>query len=407
MVADYDLTVVNVPPAYWHQWAQACVEASDLAPNTQLRLAIIGGDIVLPETLALWHRTPMRAARLLNAYGPTETTITATTFEVPLQSDALWCRQRVPIGRPLVNRTAYILDRCGNPVPIGVPGELYIGGAGLARGYLDRPELDAVKFIADPFSAEPAARLYRTGDLACYRPDGNIEFLGRLDQQVKIRGIRVELGEIEAALNQHPAVRDAIALVWDQEIRGRQGTDRPLVAYIALHPGESLTVGELQGFLREKLPAFMLPSAYMFLESLPINVSGKLDRRALPAPDLTRPDLTAPFVAPRTPVEEELARIWAQVLGVERVGIHDNFFELGGHSLLATQLISRLRDVFQVELPLRRFFEVSTVAGLAVALAQCQAEQAGSDQVAQLLAELEQLPEDEARVMLANGTLSQ
>ncbi len=387
MVWDAGLTIVNVPPAYWHQWAQFCAETPDAPANSQVRLVIIGGDVMQMETLALWQRTPMRQARLLNAYGPTETTITATIFDAPLQRGEPMPFSRIPIGRPLVNRTAYILDRWGSPVPVGVPGELHLGGAGLARGYLNRAELTAEKFIETEF----AGRLYKTGDLARYLPDGNIEFLGRLDHQVKIRGIRIELGEIETALNQHPAVRDSVVVMRDAEGDGR------LAAYVVPQTEQALTAGALQSFLKEKLPTYMVPAAFVLVESLPLNVSGKVDRRALPAPDLGRPNITTPFVAPRDPIEEELAFIWAQLLGVERVGILDNFFDLGGHSLLATQLVSRLRDAFGIELPLRCLFESPTVAELALTLAQHQAEQMNRPEVDQMLGELEQLSENEIR----------
>jgi acyl-CoA synthetase (AMP-forming)/AMP-acid ligase II/acyl carrier protein len=391
------LTVVNVPPAYWQQWLQAWSQPHGLSPNAQLRLVIIGGDVVLPEQLHAWRQTPLGTARFLNAYGPTETTITAATFEVPAQLDELLARQHVPIGRPLPNRTAYILDPAGQLTPIGVPGELHLGGAGLARGYLNHPELTAEKFIVDPFPA-PArgtdGRLYKTGDLARYRPDGQIEFVGRIDNQVKIRGMRVELGEIEATLMRQPAVREAVVVC-----RGQQ-----LVAYVAARPDLTLTGAELRTWLKDQLPAHMLPSSITLMDALPIGVSGKIDRRALPEPALLS-DQARSFIAPRTPVEEALSRMWLELLNVERVSIDDNFFELGGHSLLATQLVSRLRDEFEVEVPIRNIFEAPTIAQLAVIVAQRQAEQA-SDQadVDQLLAELEQLPEDEARQLLARET---
>jgi amino acid adenylation domain-containing protein len=410
MVAANALTVVNIPPAYWQQWAQFCADARTGAANAPVRLVIIGGDVVLPEMLALWRRTPMRDARLLNAYGPTETTITALTYEIKNQ-DAHF--QRVPIGRPLANRVACILDRAGNPTPIGVPGELHIGGAGLARGYLNRPDLTAEKFITvgsqqstvnsqqftvhcSLFTDTGSLRLYKTGDLARYLPDGNIEFLGRLDNQVKIRNIRIELGEIEAALAQHPGVREGIVIA-RQDAAG----EKQLVAYVVPRqdlPGrlrENLEGLNLREFLRAKLPDYAIPASFVFLDALPLNISGKVDRRALPAPDWTRVDRAAMFVAPRTSVEAELARVWANLLNVERVGIYDNFFDLGGHSLLATQLVSRIRDAFQIELALKSFFETPTIANLAIVIAQQQAAQADQDQVAQWLAELEQMPDEQ------------
>ena len=253
----------------------------------------------------------------------------------------------VPIGRPIANTQVYVLDPHLQPVPIGVPGELYVGGAGLTRGYLNRPELTAERFIPHPFSHEPGARLYKTGDLVRYRPDGNLEYLGRLDQQVKLRGIRIELGEIEAALAQHPAVRETVVIV-REDIPG----EPRLVAYVvpAQEPGP--TCRELRRFLEKQLPAAMVPATFVMLETLPLTPSGKVDRRALPQPDPSRPALEDHYVAPRTPIEQQVVAIWCHLLGLERVGIHDNFFELGGHSLLAMQLLSRVRDATHVEVSL-------------------------------------------------------
>jgi acyl carrier protein len=263
----------------------------------------------------------------------------------------------VPIGRPIANTQVYLLDPHLQPVPIGVPGELYIGGHGVARGYLNRPELTAERFIVDPFRDEPQARLYKTGDLARYTSDGHIEFLGRLDHQVKLRGYRIELGEIEAVLTQHTAVRESVVLA-REDVPGARG----LVAYIIPRQAPPPTTRELRSFLQAKLPNYMVPSTFVMLAALPLTPNGKVDRRALPAPDQERPLLEEAFVAPRTPVEEALAGIWADVLGLTQVGIHDHFLELGGHSLLATQIIARLREAFQVELPLRSLFEAPTVA---------------------------------------------
>jgi len=253
-------------------------------------------------------------------------------------------------------------------VPIGIAGELYVSGIGLARGYLNRPGHTAECFIPNPFSNQPGARLYRTGDVARYLPDGSIEFLGRSDDQVKIRGFRIELGEIEAVLEKHPAVRKAVAWVREGASRDASAipnTDRRLVAYVVPKETPGPRVSELRSYLQDRLPEYMWPSAYVLLDALPLTPSGKIDHRSLPAPDPTRPELDKVFVAPRTPVEIKLAEIWAQVLGLERVGIDDDFFELGGHSLLATQVISRVRDAFHIEIPLRSLFERPTVAALA------------------------------------------
>jgi acyl carrier protein len=266
----------------------------------------------------------------------------------------------IPIGCPITNTQIYLLDGQLQPVPIGVTGELYIGGEGLAQGYLNRPELTSLAFIPNPFSQKPGTRLYKTGDLARYRSDGNIEFLGRSDDQVKIRGFRIELGEIEAVLSQHPAVAEAVVIV-QEDIPG----DKHLVAYIVPNKGQAPTSSQLRQFSKEKLPNYMVPSAYMMLEFLPLTPNGKVDRRVLPAVDTLSLDTKEDYVAPRTTVEEELARIWRQVLGKQQVGVHDNFFELGGHSLLATQLTSRIRDRFKVELPVRILFEAPTMAMLA------------------------------------------
>ncbi len=337
---------------------------------------------------------------IFNHYGPTEATVGVLTY--PVDFDKIGCdSETVPLGLPIANTQIYILDARLQPVPIGVAGELHVGGDNLARGYLNRPELTAEKFIRNPFDAQAEARLYKTGDLARYLPDGNIEFIGRIDSQVKIRGFRIELGEIEAALGQHPDIAQAVVLV-----REDAPDDKRLVAYWVANKKQSPSSSDLYNFLKSKLPEYMMPSVFVALKTLPLTPNGKIDRRSLPAPDETRPELTGNFVAPRTNVEEVLAAIWAEVLRVEKVGIYDNFFELGGHSLLATQVISRVRQAFQVELPLHRLFESPTVAELAVAIAQKQAEQAESEMLAQVLAELEQLSEEQIRELLAQQGVS-
>jgi acyl carrier protein len=256
---------------------------------------------------------------------------------------------------------------------VGVPGELHISGAGVARGYLNRPDLTAEKFIPNSFSAEPGTRLYKTGDLVRYLPDGNLEFVGRVDEQVKVRGHRIEPGEIEAMLREHPAVREAVVLAMADtanhnpalsSVEGSQFTMR-LVAYVVPHQQPAPTPAELRSFLQGKLPDYMVPAAFVVLDALPLTPSGKVDRRVLPALDGARPELRTTYVAPRTLTEQAVAEIFGQILGIEQVGIHNSFFELGGHSLLATQVASRLRNTFEVELPLRTLFEAPTVAKLA------------------------------------------
>jgi amino acid adenylation domain-containing protein len=387
------LTVINVPPAYWQQLASGWTEDLGERGLRQIRLVIIGGDVMQPETLRLWRRTPLRDARLLNAYGPTETTITATTFEVPPDFDP---DHRIPIGRPLPNRRAYILDSHQQPVPVGVPGELYLGGAGVATGYLNRPELTKARFVPDPFVE--GDRLYRTGDRVRYRRDGALEFLGRVDDQVKIRGFRIELGEIESALHRHPKVQETAVIVREDTPNNPQ-----LVGYVVPEDGNSLEPRELTRFLKARVPGYMVPAAFVVLDALPMSSGIKVDRQALPPPAQTRTAAGAAYVAPSTPVEEKLTEIWSQVLGVPQVGVLDDFFELGGHSLLATQIASRVRDIYHVELPLRTLFDAPTVAELAVVVAQSLAEQESDDEIEALLAELDNLSDDEAQALLGSG----
>jgi amino acid adenylation domain-containing protein len=329
-------------------------QGASILPRQQL---ILGGESFSWQLLSE-IRQAQPTCEIFNHYGPTETTVGVLTDAVPDSVE----RQSatVPLGRAIANTELYILDDSLEPVPFGIPGELYIGGANLARGYWNQPDRTAERFIRHPFSSDPTARLYKTGDVVRYLADGSLEFLGRTDQQIKIRGYRVELGEIEACLSQHPALK-AIAVVADD-----QSTQPRIVAYGVPQPGQQPTLSDLVAYLQPRLPDYMLPSAFVPLESLPLTANGKLNRQALPAPEASRPDNRA--VAPRTPVEAVMVSLWAQLLGLEQVGVTDNFFALGGHSLLATQLISRLRETFRVELPMRSLFETPTIAGLAVAI---------------------------------------
>jgi amino acid adenylation domain-containing protein len=352
-----------------------------------LRTVNLAGE-ALPRALAdrLWERA--ETERLYNLYGPSEDT-TYSTFALVERSGS-----RPPaIGRPVHDTRAYVLDRGLRPLPVGVPGELCLAGAGLARGYLRRPDLTADHFLPDPFATTPGERMYRTGDLARRRPDGVLEYLGRLDHQVKIRGFRIELGEVEAALAAHPDVEDAVAVA-----RQNRTGDQRLVGYV-VRRGEQATSAELRRALRERLPEIMVPSIFVFLEALPRTANGKVDRKALPAPEIDRSDLETVFVAPRTPLEQEVAEIWQGVLGVDRIGAHDSFWDLGGHSLLATKVLLRIEESFGVDLPLQSLFATPTLGGLAALIGETlladQGEEAGA-----FLAELEGLSDEEIRELL-------
>ena len=313
------------------------------------------------------------AAQLHNLYGPTEAAVDVTHWRCRRDDE----RNIVPIGRPVANTQIYILDKYMQPVPIGVCGDLYIGGVQVGRGYHNRPDLTAEKFVPDPFSEDPAARMYKTGDLCRWLSDGNIEYLGRSDFQVKIRGLRIELGEIEAVLDRHKAVRQCV-VVAREEAPG----DKILVAYIERQQPEVVpAVSDLRVYVSEHLPAYMIPSIFVVMEKLPLSPNGKIDRKALPPPDQGRVEIAGKFVAPRDPLEQMMAQIWSKILNVPRIGIHDNFFELGGHSLLVIRAVSRIRDVFDVELAPSTFFANSTVAGLATVLAEDKREGKGLSRI--------------------------
>jgi amino acid adenylation domain-containing protein len=376
------ITLINTVPS-----AIADLLRMNRIPSSVSTINLAGEPLKRSLVKEIYERTT--ATKVYDLYGPSEDT-TYSTYTLRMGEGLQ------TIGRPISNTRIYILDSRLQPVPIGVPGELYIGGAGLARGYLNRPELTAEKFIPNPFSTGLGARLYKTGDRARYLPDGNIEFLGRVDNQVKVRGFRIELGEIERVLRQHPAVRDTVVA-----LREDTPGDKRLVAYLVPRQSYPPTVSELRGFLQRKLPDYMTPSTFVFLDTLPLTPNGKVDRQALPPPEPTRPDSEQAWVAPRTPEEEILAGIWAQILGIDRVGMHDNFFELGGHSLKATQIVSRVRAAFEIELPLRALFEAPTVAGLAAYIVHRQEQQPGQTELAQIVAEVQGLSEEEVRQMLS------
>jgi len=370
MVKRLMVTIVDFVPSYWRNCLNALTSLDISTRNAllenHLRLILSASEPLLPDLPRKWTFELGHGASLVNMFGQTETTGIVATYPIP-PSDHLE-RKTVPIGGPIANTQIYLLDDQECPVPVGAAGEIYVGGPGVGRGYLNQPELTAERFVPNPFSNEVGDRLYRTGDLARCRPDGNIEFLGRIDHQVKIRGFRIEPGEIEAVLAQHPGVGENTVTAREDEPDNKR-----LVAYVVPRGGRAPVTGELlRNFLREKLPEYMIPSVFVMLEALPLTPSGKVDRRALTVPDQNRPELQEAFVAPRTPAEKVIAGIWAEVLGLERVGVHDNFFDLGAHSLLATLVISRVRDAFQVELSLRSLFETPTVAGLAEVIQQAK-----------------------------------
>jgi amino acid adenylation domain-containing protein len=357
----------------------------DILPGKHL---ILGGEALSWELVDRISKTNS-TCEIINHYGPTETTVGSLTFkikphEVPTQS------LTVPIGKPIANTHVYILDPHLKLTPTGVAGELYIGGAGLAAGYLNQPIETAVHFIPNPFSDERGGRLYRTGDLTRYLPDGNIEFLGRIDHQVKVRGFRVELAEIESVLLKHSQVRQAVVTA-----EPATADNQRLLGYVVASGSKTVGVDALRTFLGQHLPDYMIPSTFIFLKAMPLTSNGKIDRASLPAPDESRPDLQRLFVAPRTAVERELAGIWAEFLKLDEVGVEDNFFELGGHSLLATQVVARMRKAFNCEIRLRSLFELPTIAQLAEQIGDSTASE-----TERLLAEIEKLSDEEVEVLL-------
>ncbi len=352
-ITDCKATVMQATPATWQLLLTAGWQG-----NHQLKI-LCGGE-ALPGHLANQLLLPGHLANQLlekcqclwNMYGPTETTIWSAASSVKTVDNT------VAISSPIANTQLYILDQYHQLMPVGVAGELCIGGLGLARGYFQRPDLTAEKFIPNPWSKTPA-RLYKTGDLARYLPNGEIEYIGRIDNQVKVRGFRIELGEIEVIISQHPAVRETVVTV-----HASAADSQTIVAYIVPHKEQTFTTPQLRDFLESKLPNYMIPAAFVTLEALPLTPNGKVDRKALQPPQFTQIS-SSNITHPATPIENLLAGIWADILGIDKVGIHQNFFELGGHSLIATRVISQIRQVFQIELPLRYLFEKPTIAGLA------------------------------------------
>lgn len=364
-IIDQHITTIHFVPSM----LQLFLESKNVERCVSLRNVICSGE-ALPVDFKDRFFSKLNA-RLHNLYGPTEAAVDVTYYECQRESDL----RTVPIGRPVANTRIYILDSSMHPVPVGVGGELHIGGVQVARGYLNRPELTAEKFIPDPFSEDPEARLYKTGDLARYIPDGNIEYLGRMDYQVKIRGLRIELEEIESVLSQHPAVREAVVLA-------REDTpgDKRLVAYIARGKDSAISITELRSFLEGKLPEYMIPAVFVELDALPLTPNGKVDRRALPAPQFRR-QTNVDYIAPKNQLQKTIASIWKELLKVEKVGIYDNFFDLGGHSLLLMQVHHRLREVVNGKLSIMDMFKYPTIERLSSFLLQKKSEKPLFDKV--------------------------
>ncbi|MEH2173669.1 amino acid adenylation domain-containing protein [Nostoc sp.] len=353
------VTVLNQTPSAFRQLMHAEEQAETQALELALRLVIFGGEALELKNLSPWfEHHGSEYPQLVNMYGITETTVHATYHPLTENNDVEAALRGSPIGHPISDLQIYLLDGHLNPVPIGVTGEMYVGGPGLARGYLNRPDLSSERFIPNPFSRQPGERMYKTGDLARYLPNGNIEFLGRIDEQVKIRGFRIELGEIEAVLAQHPAVRETVVIT-----REDQPGDKRLVSYVVPHQRQLLNVSELRHFLKQKLPDYMMPSTFVLLEALPLTPNGKVARLALPVPDQARPEFKEAYVAPRNSVEEVLVVIWAEVLGIEKVGIHDNFFALGGDSIRTIQVVARAKER-GLNFSLQQLFQHQTICEL-------------------------------------------
>ena len=409
------ISVVNLSTPYWNELMIELAHSPMLVPGS-LRLAAIGGEKGLPQGFTFAQQQVGKAVRLLNVCGPTETTVTNIAYDFSTESEHTQNLGSVPLGRPIANNQFYILDAYLRPVPVGATGEIYISGDTLARGYLGQPSLTALKFVPNPFDRRPGTRMYRTGDLGRYLPDGNIEFVERIDDQVKVRGFRIELSEIEAVLGQHPDVKESVAVVSQDGSKGKH-----IVAYVvpkfdvpeeqkcSSAPAESaneetrtISARSLRTYLSRSLPEYMIPSVFVLMKQLPLTRNGKVDRRALPAPDPILAAQEREFVAPEPGVEAVLADLWAGVLGQERVSRDANFFDLGGHSLLAMQLVARIQETFEIQFPLRHLFGASTLADLAALIVQEQLKQSNDADVSQILSELNQLSDEQARAML-NG----
>jgi amino acid adenylation domain-containing protein len=393
------VTIIDLVPSYWRTCIQVLrrltSETRESLLENSLRLILSASEPLAHDIPRTWTTEFKHRAAFINMFGQTETTGIVALF--PIINVGGGAKRGVPIGQAIPNTRIYLLDRQAQPVPIGMSGELCIGGDGLGYGYLNHPELTAEKFAPDPFSQRPGARLYHTGDMARFESDGTIEFLGRRDFQVKLRGFRVELGEIESALGSHEAVHEAAVVACD-----KTDGDKHLVAFVVPRQTPAPSESGLQSYLREKLPTYMSPAKIIVLNTFPLTPNGKLDRQALAEFAQTSETREQVYVAPRTPIEESLAEIWAQVLNVPRIGIHDNFFKLGGHSLLSTVLISRIREAFHVELPVLALFEVPTVAELAGTIEQSLIKEVDSEEMLEMLKQMDGLSDEEIKALLAD-----
>ena len=392
----FQVSTLHLPVVLWHQLVGSLANREVSLPQP-IRMLSVGGESPSANKLAIWNELTHGQVAFRNMYGPTEATITACVYRQDGNTHLPELQAPVPIGRPLANVFVYLLDDNMELVPVGVQGEIYIGGVALARGYVNQPGLTAEKFVPDPYGGSPGARLYKTGDLGRLLASGVIEFLGRVDYQIKIRGFRIELEEIERILLQHAAIKETVVAAQENGVG-----DKRLAAYATLKPSHSVTAREVRGYLKERLPHYMLPSWFVVLDGLPLTSTGKIDRKSLPAPAIENLAPEQEYVAPRKPTEEIVAALFAEVLGTEQIGIMDDFFESGGHSLLATQLASRLQETFQVEVPLRRIFESPTVAGVAAALLEEEGERLRVERKAELMVKLAAVSDDQAESMLEN-----
>ncbi|PYX88642.1 MAG: non-ribosomal peptide synthetase [Acidobacteria bacterium] len=385
-VAKHPIDLMKIAPSQLN----TLLDGAEGGPILPGKYVVIGGEKFTWELMEKIRKNG--SCKVMNHYGPTET-MGCCTFVADGYDFGDWKPGSVPLGRPMSNQQLYILDRYLRPVPVGVPGELCMSGAGLTQGYFNQPQQTAEKFVPNPFSTQPGARLYRTGDQARFLPDGNIEFLGRIDHQVKIRGFRVEPGEVEAILKRHPDIRQSVVVPEDSA----EG-EKLLAAYVV--PSRNLELSELHSFLRQRLPEYMVPSRILMLQSFPLNRNGKIDLPVLSTLKAEEKAIEREIVAPRNTTEEQLAAVWREVLKQERISVHDNFFELGGHSLLATQVISRIRSIFHVQLPIMDLLLSPTIAEVAEKISQYPKAGMEDEETERLLRELEGMSDEEAERLL-------